>query len=136
MKGFIPHVIENTETEALYHLAAKDNKTYYIGQALTLDTGKVTPDVSGAVPKYLCRTAVEIESGASGVVACTPLRADIIYETEVGENALSSSAAGTAVGVDSDGMTITDASGYSDVFEIVEAAGTTEKSKALVRLLK
>ena len=140
MAGFIPHIIENRETEALYHIPATDNKTYKIGQALSLSSGKVTPDVTGVMPEYLCRTDITIPSGGSGIIACTPLRADIIYETVVGTKALSSSAAGTAVGIDTtsddNGMTVTDDTSSEGIFEIVEAAGTTAGNKVLVRLLK
>lgn len=134
MKGFIPHIIGNTETEAFYYIPATDNKTYEVGMALSLSSNKVTPDVSGAFPAYLCRTKLDIPSGGSGIVACTPVRADIEYETEVGENALATYSAGTAVDIDTDGMTVTDKDSQSNgSFEIVYAEGGTAGDKVIVR---
>lgn len=135
MKGFIPHIIENTETEALYHIEATASATYKIGEALIISSGKAAIDSAGAFPQYLCRTAVTLGS-AGGVIAVTPLRDDIVYETEVGTT-ISGGAIGAQVTIDSDGMTVEAVgSGQEAVFEIVDAEGFSAGDTVYVRVLK
>ena len=39
MKGFIPHIIGNTETEAFYYIPGTTDEDYAIGEALGKNTG-------------------------------------------------------------------------------------------------
>lgn len=133
MKGFIPHIIGNTETEAFYYIPGTTDEDYAIGEALVLSSGKVTKDATGAFPAYLCRTKLD-DCPAGTLICVTPVRADIEYETEVATGGLTTYAIGTAVDIYSDGMTVTDKGSQSNgSFEIVYAEGGTAGDKVIVR---